>query len=87
MQDHTIVKNGLRKTFREFVKDDSPVNLTKRLERMHSKAIREPGTISVFQRIINRTDPCPCGSGKIFKFCCRSKVNKGRFEIQSKVKK
>ena len=87
MQDHTVLRNNELLTLREFVQDGSPAELTERLGRMHRKAIREPGTISVFQRIINRTDPCPCGSGKIFKFCCRSKVNKGRFEIQSRAKK
>lgn len=82
MQDHTIVKNNELLTFREFVEDDSPVELARRLERMHHKAIREPGTTCVVQRIINRTDPCPCGSGKIFKDCCRSKANQGRFQIE-----
>jgi hypothetical protein len=26
-------------------------------------------------------DPCPCGGGKKFKFCCRDKVGKGKFPM------
>jgi len=87
MQDHTIVKNEQELMLREFVEEDSPVELLKRLQRMHSEAIQEPGTVSVCQRIVNQNEPCPCGSGKKFKLCCRSKVNKGAFEIESRTKK
>lgn len=87
MQDHTILKNGQELMRREFVEDDSRVELARRLEQMHRKAIREPGTVSVCQRIVNLNELCPCGSGKKFKFCCRCKVNKGSFQVESRAKK
>jgi uncharacterized protein YchJ len=40
-------------------------------DRSRFKRIRLPLTIKQAEtRQIGRYDPCPCGSGKKFKFCC-----------------
>lgn len=87
MQEHTISDRGIEKKFREFIHAEDRERLEKRLSQMQEVAIKDPRTISIVQRIINQNDPCPCGSGKKFKFCCRCKVNKGSFEVESGAKK
>lgn len=38
--------------------------------------LANPHVVSTSQRMIDVYAPCPCGSGKKFKFCCKSKIQK-----------
>lgn len=42
-----------------------------------SRDLVDPRVVSTEQRPIDVYAPCPCGSGKKFKFCCRAKVRGG----------
>ena len=45
--------------------EDTRKNLTKEAKNMH--------TIVRSEKKVGRNDPCPCGSGKKYKFCCGKK--------------
>lgn len=63
---------------REFVQSLSSEELQARLSDLHSKALNDPSTKSIYQAKIGRNDLCPCGSGRKFKKCCISQVNVSR---------
>ena len=83
MQDHTIRdEQGVEKTMRQFIQEPTETALLRRLSDMHSTVIQDPRTVSVVQKKLNWSDPCPCGSGKRFRHCCRVKINKGPFGVK-----
>lgn len=61
---------------REFVQEMNAERLASRLGTMHAAAIADPTIKSVLQAKIGRNDACPCGSGRKFKKCCISLVNR-----------
>lgn len=44
----------------------------RRLERI--RGLKQCGPLVSGQTLIRRNKPCPCGSGKKFKACCREKL-------------
>jgi len=64
---------------------DGRIYLLKEIERASAETKRflKPMTISPTEEQlsrkpprVNRNEPCPCGSGKKFKNCCRNTPNK-----------
>lgn len=64
-----------------FMVPDDPVQkqsvMNARYQAAMSKVFAEGGTLeSISQRRIGRNDPCPCGSGRKFKKCCKHKMDR-----------
>lgn len=53
------------------IKAQKPEN-HRRLERI--RGLRQCGPLVSGQTLIRRNKPCPCGSGRKFKACCREKL-------------
>lgn len=73
MQDTYTRDNRI---LRQFVQERTAHDLAARLGQMHAAAISDPEIKAVLQVKIGRNDSCPCGSGRKFKKCCISKVNR-----------
>lgn len=66
---------GRLKTWAMFEKDNNTINSEesrKNFEKLMKAAMKNSKT-SELERKVGRNDPCPCGSGKKYKFCCLNK--------------
>jgi hypothetical protein len=50
--------------------------------RAAAKAAQEPMTLKFGRKSgkLSRNSPCPCGSGRKYKVCCKQKVNQGQYQ-------
>ena len=63
------------KTWAMFEMDNNTIDSAesrKNFENLMKSAMKNSGTLEV-ERKVGRNDPCPCGSGKKYKFCCLNK--------------
>ena len=69
-----LSENGIDLELRDKLIDALPTNLLRlyRLWRGHDDPYPPPADNRYEGRKVGRNEPCPCGSGKKFKFCCGS---------------
>lgn len=63
------------KTWAMFEKDNDTIDSEeqrKNFEKLMKSVMKNSRTVEV-ERRVGRNDPCPCGSGKKYKFCCLNK--------------
>ena len=60
---------------------------TKALSDAFEKTLREAIVPQAKSRKVGRNDPCPCGSGKKYKFCCLNKPKSSLDSIESEIER
>jgi len=84
-----LAEGEMPKPFREFfgikeTEKETPEQFKQRMLEAAQRKLSEPEINKFFQIRVGRNNPYPCGSGKKFKKCCWSKINRGEFEVKAK---
>lgn len=67
------------KLFGEVFEEVKNEDMTEKQKETKQVSLKDHSSKLGKQLTIRRSEPCFCGSGKKFKFCCRNKPKKDRF--------